>query len=357
MIDVIILNIIAVFFAYFAKYKGFQDGLKISFILIFFFLALRYNFGNDYRSYLEGFLEINNYSSFDAFGEKVHFEPGWVFLVRFFSPFGFFAMTAFLAAFNCFVYYNFIKKHVPIEYYWLAVFLYVFNPDIMLLHSTAMRQSVAIGIFILSLDYLYEKDAIRYFICIFIASLFHGSALILVPVFILGFFNWKIDKVWGIAAFSLFISLFFIGESLQEEINGFINLHFEKYSIYQGGNKIGTGLGVLFLTTLMAFVLFYDQYQLKKDSLLFKIAIFGFIFIPLGLIIMMIVRVGMYFQPVFIVVYPLIIFSIKKDWFKLSFSFFLIFFTLFTFYQFFESEIWKDAFGTYQTIFSAPQVY
>lgn len=351
------INVLAVLFAYLAKYKKFEDGLKISFILIFFFLALRFNFGNDYKSYLEGFVNINRYSTFDLFDEKNHFEPGWIFLIRLFSPLGFFAMTAGLALFNCFIYYTFIKKYVPVEFYWLAVFLYVFNPDIMLVHSSAMRQGLAIALFILSIDYLYKKDFIRYVVCVLVACLFHGSAFILMPLFLLGLFNWRISKKVGIMIFSLFVTLFLIGKSLQLEINEFLNVYFEKYTIYQGGVEIGSGLGILFLSMLLVFVLYYERYQVQENSLLFKIAILSFIFIPLGLIIMMIARVAMYFHPVTIAVFPLVISSIKEPWFKFFFALFLVLFTLYTFYQFFQSEVWRDAFGTYQTIFSAPGIY
>ena len=212
-------------------------------------------------------------------------------------------------------------------------------------------------LFILSIDYIYKRDAIRYFFCVFIASLFHGSALILLPVFLLGFFNWNINKVRGISIFSIYLSLFLLGESLQIEINEFINQYFARYNVYEGGGKLGTGLGLIFLSCMFSFILYHDKFQKKENSLLFKIAFLSFIFLPLGLIIMMIVRVAMYFQPVIIVVYPLVVISIKESWLKFSFILFLVLFSLYGFIQFFQSEIWREAFGTYQTIFSAPEIY
>ncbi len=158
MTTVAILNIIVVLFAYLARYRRTKFGLKVSFFLIFLFLALRYDYGNDYPGYLKHFLVINQYAWIDYFGKSLQFEPGWTFLCRLFEPLGFFAMTAVLALFNCVVYYRFIKKYVPPAYYWFAVFLYVFTPGFMLIHSSAMRQSVAITLFIFSIDYLYKSN-------------------------------------------------------------------------------------------------------------------------------------------------------------------------------------------------------
>jgi hypothetical protein len=78
MIVTIIVGLFAVLFAYLAKYKNAQWGLKVSFFIIFFFLALRYNFGNDYEVYLKIFLEISQYNYINF--AVINIEPGWVVL-------------------------------------------------------------------------------------------------------------------------------------------------------------------------------------------------------------------------------------------------------------------------------------
>ena len=147
MITIAIFNIVFVLLAYLAQYKGQAYLLKVSFVLIFLFLALRYDYGNDYRSYLDEFVRLTSYSSLDYTDETEHFEKGWLFLYFLFKPFGFFALVAVLAAFNCFIYYRLIKKYVLPNYYWLAVFIYVFNVGFMLTQLSSMRQTLAIGIF------------------------------------------------------------------------------------------------------------------------------------------------------------------------------------------------------------------
>ena len=357
MVATILLGLFTVLFAYLAKYKNTKWGLKVSFSLIFIFLALRYNFGNDYKSYLKAFIDINKYIQFDVFDKSNEFEVGWTILYRIFRPLGFFVMIAVLALINCLIYYRLIKKYVPVNYYWLAVFIYIFSPGFMLIHASAMRQSLAILLFLFSIDYIYNKNTIRYFICIGLASLIHTSALILLPFYLLGFINRKINITGGIILISIFISLFLFGKSINPVLNQFIAIYFEKYQIYQTALNLGTGLGVLYLSILFLLILYYDRFQNKESALVFKIAIISFTFIPLSLLISLIGRVGMYFAPATILVYPIILMNLKKTIYKTIFLTIFIFMTGYGFYTFFSDEGWKVAFGTYQTILSAPNIF
>jgi hypothetical protein len=76
---------------------------------------------------------------------------------------------------------------------------------------------------------------------------------------------------------------------------------------------------------------------------------------PLNLAILLIGRIGMYFSPATLVVYPIILRNLKKPISRTIFITIILIFTTYKFFQFFYSDIWKDAFGTYQTIFSAPK--
>jgi hypothetical protein len=360
MITVAIFNISVVFLAYLARHKPTEFWLKLSFVLLFFFLALRYDYGNDYDGYLQGFLDapqLDTFETTDYFGGHSHYEPGWIFLCLLFKPLGFFAMTAVLALFNCIVYYRFIKKYVPPAYYWLAVFLYVYNPGFMLIHSSAMRQSIAISLFLLSIDYLYKKDALRYFLCVSIAASFHASALILLPVYLLGLFNWKINTLTAVSLFSLFLLMFVFAKFFLPFLEEFVNSVFPRYGHYNEPGEIATGLGVVFYSALFALVLFYARSQTAEVSLLFKLAVVSYLFMPLCLLIIMVGRVGMYFEPVTVAVLPIMLLNIKERLFRNGLLVMLVSITLYSFYGFFHSDVWSEAFGQYKTIFSSPEIY
>lgn len=356
MFPVILLNSISVFFAFLSKHS-FRHGLKICFILIFLFLALRYDFGSDYQNYYIGFLNLNKYTYINYLDDSFHFEIGWLLLNRLFGNFGFFSMVIFLAAFNCIVYYHVIKKYVPVRYYWLAIFIYLFDPKFMLIHASAMRQSVAIAIFLLSIEYIYKRDLIRYLLCIGIAWLFHSSALILLPVYFIGYLNWKINNIWGNVIFLIFISLFIFGNIISPGLYFLIGNYFEGYEAYIGTvAEIGSGVGIIFMSMFFIFIIYFSRFQEKQKKIFFYIAIIGFMFIPLGLLVAMISRASMYFTPATIVVYPILMSNIKKPFQKFIFVFILMIFTLYTFFTFFNSEIFGKYYEVYRTIFSLPNL-
>jgi hypothetical protein len=312
MIATTLMGFLAVFFAFLARYRNMRYGLTLSFLLIFLFLALRYQFGNDYNSYLGIFEEINSYASFNLFDKTIHVEPGWIVLCKLFKPLGFFAMVAVLALLNCIIYYRFIKSYLPVQYYWLAVFIYLFDPGFMLTHASAMRQSLTIAIFIFSIKYIFKKDAIRYILCIVIAWFFHSSALVLLPVYFLGLVNWKINKVTATIFFLLFLSLFVFSSSIMPYINQLVSVYFDQYEFYQDPGSVGSGLGILYVSITFLLILYFDRFQDKETSLLFKIGIISFIFIPLSLLIQLIGRMGMYFKVSLIIAYPLIQMNLHK---------------------------------------------
>lgn len=355
MIVTIILGLFSVFFAYLSKFKNARWGLKVSFTLIFIFLALRYNFGNDYEWYLITFNSLGQFQISDFFGVLLPYEPGWIILNWLFKDLGFFTMNAVLAFFSCLIYYHFIKKYIPAKYQWLAVFLYVFYPSFMLLHASAMRQSVAIMIFVFSMDYLNSKQPIRYFLCIGFAVLFHFTAIILLPVYFLVFLNQKIRIISGVIFVSIYGMLFISGQALLPYFKEAISIFSTKYEFYQNAGVVNSGLGFLYYSLLFVLILYFEKLQNREIALIFKIAIISFLIIPLALIIDMTGRIGMYFSSATMIVYPNILISLKKPEYKFIFSTMLVLLTLFQFFQFFYSDTYHMYYMNYQTIFSAPK--
>jgi hypothetical protein len=347
MIATIVLGVFCVMLAYLAGRRIVPWGLKAAFALIFLFLALRYQFGNDYATYLD---------LFNAQSDLVlTIEPAWTVLSWLFRPLGFFAMVAALALFNSLVYYHFIKEYVPERLYWLAVFIYVFNPDFMLIQASMMRQTVAILLFVLAIDFLYKKQAVRYFLCIGLATLFHFSALILAPMYLLALFDWRVDKLKAVLFVSIYISLFAFGGSLLPYVSQIVGAYFEKYAIYQDAGVVRSGLGFFYLTAMFLLTLSLDKDQNKRAATVFHIAIISFLLLPMTLLIDLTARLVMYFAIATIAVYPLIFRDLKNAIARTIYVSLLLAFISFKFATFFSSDIWKEYFGTYHTVLSAGQ--
>ncbi|MEA5071060.1 MAG: EpsG family protein [Petrimonas sp.] len=357
MIETILLGIGSVFFAYLSRYKNLHWGLKLSFVFIFLFLAFRYDFGNDYQGYL---LRFGTYQS-----EKLNlelfkldlFEPGWIILNWLFKDIGFFNMTILLAFFNSLLYYHFIVKYVPSKYYWLAVFFYIFNNNLLLIQLSAMRQAVAIMLFILSIDFLNKKNIIKFIVCIVIASFFHYTAILLALIFFLVNFNKKIGNRGLLIVLLIYICLILGGKFLTPYLFGFISIFSEKYEFYQDKGVVNSGIGFIYYSFILILLLYNEKKQNREVRLIFKISILSILIMPLSLILDIMGRFTLYLTPATIVAYPNLISKMKNPLFKIIIVLIICTFTLFQFYNFFNSTTYNEYFMDYKTIFSAPRWY
>lgn len=349
------LNIFAVLFS-FLEDKGLKGGLFIAFTLIFLFSAFRYNYGNDYQSYIDAFSEINAVDWASILDQETHFEPGWVLLCKIFGPFGFFGLIFFLSLINSIVFYKFIKKNVPRNFYWLAVFILLFSPNFFLIQLSVMRQNLAILVFLFSTRYILQKKIIYYLLCVALAFSFHTSAIIILPAYILGIFNFKINKGFVVLALVSYVVFIFMANAvLKPMIDSLVESFHEGYGMYDKKGDVSTGLGLIFNIALFTLVLLMFNYAEKDERLIFKLSICSFLILPFALQIELITRLGYYYEIFHVFLFALIAFHIRNQIIRYSITCIYCMFVLYQFYAFHQSPIWKDYYTNYQTIFSAAQ--
>lgn len=358
MVSTLIMGFLSVLFAYLGKYENIKWGLKGSFILIFSFLSMRYNYGNDYGTYLNDFSVIKDSSILDFYISKnMRIELGWIVLCKLFSPLGFFALVAFLALFNCIVYYRFISKYVPSQYYWVAVFIYIFSPYIMLVQLSAMRQCIAILFFIISIDFIIKRKLILYFLAIIIASFFHTSALVLLPFYFLGLIKWEVTRPIIVILALIHLILILSSNLLRESTAHFITSYFNQYGAYLLNTSARLGLMVPFTFFMLIIILSIIRFQNIELRILFMILIISFLLLPVNIIFPMTGRITFYFQVSALIVYPLALSSLRDPKIRFSFLVIIVIFTCYMFFTFFQSETWQDYYGNYQTILRADKFY
>ena len=159
--------------------KGVRFFWFFSFALLVLVAGLRFKVGGDTFSYLinyEYFPTFFEFASFDF--ENARYDFFWyVFcaICKLFSTSYFFMqfMHAFLINI---AFFYFIKKYI--KYKFLGVFLY-FIFGFLYFNTEIMRESLAVAVFLFSLDAFYNKKWIRYFLFVTVAILFHSWALIL----------------------------------------------------------------------------------------------------------------------------------------------------------------------------------
>jgi len=276
-----------------------------------------------------------------------------------------------LSIFNSVVYYKFIVRYCPPAYYWFAVFLYILNPGHMLIQCSAMRQNVSICIFLLAIDLIIRKKLFAYIIAILFASLFHKSALVLLPLYLANKASFKLERQIPVLFLLFFMSIWLAGDMVLFPIKWVLNMFFENTYLYVGGREVTTGLGVLFqFSYMLAFLYLYRfnrvltpdakdskpidlRIQKTTDNIIIMLSLIYYMFIPLGLYLGMISRVSMYFSPILIVGYPVMLSKIQSKSFRVVLTVLLMVFTLYTYVLFFLPDSgWITHFGTYKTIFN-----
>ena len=86
--------------------------LELSCLILFVFLALRFDYGNDYINYSKLFYQLISETPVDEIIFDTQMEKGFLWLNILFIPFGFFASIACLTGFNIYSIYFLIKKYV-----------------------------------------------------------------------------------------------------------------------------------------------------------------------------------------------------------------------------------------------------
>lgn len=360
MIEATIVSILAICFALIAKRK--EGWLIVSFILITLFLSLGYNWGNDVESYYQMFILSKEYSTslFDfSYAQKLtdKGEYGWPFLNNLFQPLGFCGLRLFLFSFQNFLIYWNVKHYVSKDFYWLALFVYTFNVNLMVLSSSMMRQSFTMAIVLLAFDLLifFVRKAKRilgvviYLSIVYCASLFHRSALFSLPLGFLCFlrFNFKLKHLlW----YFLFAAIWFlVGYRLfTGTMMSLLSADFENYSVYEEGGKVG--IGVVFNIMLYIFMFSCFNIFTKEQKLIAIFSCLSVLILPFIEISEFISRLAIYFVQFSILSIPIFMKNSPRLYKLLLFPYFVI--TLYGFSTFWYSRIWHNDYFYYTTIFS-----
>ncbi len=351
---VLLVGILAVFFAFIESRKIWKSGMLMSFLIIFIFLMLRTNFGNDYWMYYYFFDQLDHdyvtYSNLNLYDQ--HFEIGWRVINKTFSYLGldFNALIVFLSLINVVVIYRFIKKYVPVQCYWFAVFLYVFNPDFLLVHLSAIRQMLAFMLVIFSLEIILKKKYFWFILICIIAYTLHSSALFLLFLIPIKKISLQYSSRNFILLVVIYVLLFLMGNFFGDLVNLIVENYFDRYSTYTSDEgAVTTGLG-MFVNFIFLISLFYAKKYIPQDKHFFiNVSIISILLGVLAIKVMMVYRLNMYFMPFTLISFPLMIYYLKNFIYKRGIISLIMAFYLYSFYNFFYSEIYSEFYMEYHT--------
>lgn len=351
MLIVSVVSVIAVLLSWCARDKRFRFLFELAMIIVTFLVSIRYDYGNDYRAYLAEFQIINS-------GVLSRMEIGWVLLCKVCRPVGFMGMVILLSIIENYLIYRFIKRYSSPEWYWLAMFTYLFVANIMLLGCSMMRQFLAMVIGLNSVKYIEEKKFLKYLLAALLAMSFHMSAILILPLYFLNFFINIMGKRIGIAGLVVFFLLivyyretFFINLSkifLQTEAA------YTSYLVWGEGGGWGIRGFLISFITVLGIATSYNTFT-DSGKIIVLVLVLSFLISPFYELLVIFARLNLYFIIFSICAYPIILNGASPKILKYILVLAFIANTLIEYFGFFHSDVYGKYFINYQTIFSAPK--
>lgn len=363
----LLLSIALLLFPFAFLDKGF--GRRAKFMIISFFCSLcvflggiRWNTGTDWNPYYYNFLNSVTYDR--AINSPISFEWGFSvlnFLVNKLTG----SFTAFLFIFIFITVYLKFKVLVSrqfISYGLLSLFIYYCYTigDI-----SAWRQALAISIIFYSVFFIIERKIFPFVLCVFLASLFHRSAIICLLMYYLYALNLskKNMLVLFFAGMGLGVSLFNIKVSglnipLLADLELF-SAYQEKIDAYNEIGQVSYGQVESSLSNFMGylrkavFIIPMILLVKKENEVIFRllnIAIFGsVIYFVFGAISTDFKRLAAYFDILDVILLPAILYGIKD---KATRYVFILIFCILVFLRLYVSiyNFW-DIYDPFLTIF------
>jgi len=182
-----------------------------------------------------------------------------------------------------------------------------------------VRQFVSIALFVFSWKYLFEKQAVRYFVIIIIAAGFHISALLMLPVYF--FIHHKFSRRFFIIVFSISIPLMFLVDAIILRIVIPIILGIPRFSAYgetyyrfllSNPNPLAY-LRIIFPSIIFVFCILLYNRLTKNNIVLLNLSMIYIIVTILFPSTMLMIRIAFYFQAALIFLIPLISKQLTKN--------------------------------------------
>lgn len=342
--------------------KNATNAFLFTMVLSCVFAMFRFEFGPDYFNYLEVYegvqgADIENYT-----GRGMSIEPAFLYLIQVFPRFTFFviALTLFWFIGNTL----FLKKYAPSQFFWVIILYFFFKTDYFLDSLVAMRTTLCAAIFLIAVYFLVKGQRIIFAVLIILASMFHTSAIALLPIALITtnhkslLFNDVVLWILGvIALISVLIGHNFMVESLSNVVmDSFDEL--QRYS-ERDVSLVGQSINTLIFRVMSFCILLYLANSGKKETepsmvVFYKIAV-------IAAMINLIMGQSLINDRFFLILNPVYILAIVSSYKKnpasinVVITVFLFIIALYIFYNKF-SKPYFVSFLHYHSIFSAPYI-
>lgn len=226
---------------------NFNSYFFFSILIIVLVAGLRDSVGIDTEGYKKVYSSFSNNFDFTLFQS---IEPGFSFMSYLFNSmkFGFFSIFLFSSAITWIFFLLAFKRY----YFVLPLaILFLFIDGYFFWTMNGMRQAISISIFTYSIKYIQDKNLIKYIFFICLAMLFHYSAILLLPLYLINIYknNNKVFSVFVILPLyiiTIFITFQGWAQASVMKIFAFLpkyEVHLNNLMTYEA--QISSGYGVI----------------------------------------------------------------------------------------------------------------
>jgi transmembrane protein EpsG len=175
---------------------------------------------------------------------------------------------------------------------------------------SALRQSIAICLILFAIDYILKRKPVKFLIIVYLASTFHFSAVVFLPVYFCTKINLvSYDRLFMILLF--LFSLLLLKEMLMSFVQNFIpEQYLANYGVLRDKVRMNFLL-VLISLAIPVFIVFLWKFTDQKANLISNEESFFFVLTCISTVItifalnfIMISRISFYFIPAYIVLIP-----------------------------------------------------
>ncbi len=210
-----------------------RNGILLSgiFVLLFFVSACRYYVGNDYPRYEEFF-----YLMMIEGSDGVPTEIGFNILAKGIQHlFGMGCNLLIFAVFAALIAFFFVKgiydlsTHFCFSFFLFMTFGYYFNS------MNTIRYYLALALAVVSMKYVLRKQYVKFLLVVLLASTFHRSVLLVIPVYVIANYAWK---RWQMIALAVLGAAAFVLRDLVLKVIVYIYPNYENTAYLEGGTSL-----------------------------------------------------------------------------------------------------------------------
>ena len=298
------------------KYRiKFSMLVIIALSILIFISTFRYSVGTDYFNYKRAMDSQQNINLLNYIQENGIIEIGNYFTNKLGNLFNEYnvvlAIRAMLTVITIYIAIWSHKEKLSIS---IAMFLFMCIYFPMSLNLST--QFIAICIVAISYKYIFEKNIMKFILTIFIASLFHTTALLVFPIY----FLWNKNKDISISKVRIILSILlciFIVKNIRVILENISEIDiFSSYSVYSTVNVNGNNRDIYLKILLFLIVFIFKDALIKHDNrnrLYILLILFNLIIGLSGSSSPWIKRMGLYFEITQIFILPGFIKILKNN--------------------------------------------